>query len=322
MNLNVKKIKQPKWLAPMLATLTKVVFSDSAWLYERKLDGMRCLVHKDGDQITIWSRNKVLQNDVFPELVTALKKYHSDFILDCEVVSFEGTKTSFERLGFRMHVQNPEPKLIRAVPVLAYVFDILYLNGYDLSKLPLLLRKKVLKENFKFTKPFKLLTYRKANGTKYFEYARQHGWEGIIGKRMDVGYEHKRSKHWLKFKCIQGQEFVIGGFTLPRGERLKFGALLLGYYENGKFKYAGRVGTGFDSDMLLSLHTQMRFLITKDSPFVDFSDDADTVWLKPKIVAQVELTEWTSDGKLRHPTFLGIRTDKTAKSIIREIPWK
>ncbi len=322
MNLNVRRIKQPKWSAPMLATLTKQVFSDPAWIYERKLDGMRCILHKNGNNITIWSRNMVLQNDVFPELVAALQKYSSDFIIDCEVVTFVGTKTSFERLGYRMHVRNPQPKLIKKVPVVAYVFDILYLNGYDLSKLPLLLRKKVLKENFKFVKPFKLINYRKANGEKYYSYARKHGWEGIIGKRIDAGYEHKRSKSWLKFKCNQGQEFVIGGFTEPRGERLKFGALLLGYYEDGNFKYAGRVGTGFDSDMLVFLHSQMRFLISKQSPFIDFNDAQDTVWLKPKLIAQVDFTEWTSEGKLRHPTFLGLRTDKSAQQIVRERPWK
>lgn len=312
-------IKELPFAPPMLATLTKNYFSDPAWIYERKLDGMRCLLYKQNGEVTIWSRNKIKQNNVFPELVTALTKYKSDFILDCEVVSFQGTKTSFEKLARRLHVSNPNQSLMKEVPISAYIFDILHLNGYDLTHLSLLDRKKILRENFQFKKPFKYLNFRKQFGEKYLKYACQHGWEGIIAKEINSKYIHKRSHSWLKFKCDMGQEFVIGGYTAPQGSRVKFGALLIGYYANGKFKYAGKVGTGFDTGTLILLHDKMKNLHRSTSPFTDYDLSAKSVtWLKPNLVAQVEYTEWTKDGRLRHPRFLGLRFDKKPKQITRE----
>lgn len=314
-----KPSKQPNWIAPMLATLVYKPFSDPAWLFERKLDGMRCILHKSGDQVTIWSRNKKNQNKVFPELVQALKKYRSNFILDCEVVCLAGTKTDFEKLQERMHVQNPSTELLRKFPVVAYVFDIMYLNDFDLTNFPLLVRKKILKENFKFSKPFKYLSDRKKNGLQYFEYAVSKGWEGVVAKLSDSKYIQKRSKEWLKFKCDFAQEFVIGGYTQPRGHRVKFGALLLGYYKNGTLRYAGKVGTGFTVDMLLQLHKRMQGLEVKKSPFVDYADQTENIkWLKPKLVAQLGFTEWTSTGRLRHPRYLGLRNDKISSAVRRE----
>lgn len=307
------------WPAPMLATLTKNYFSDPDWIYERKLDGMRCILQKKGKVVTIWSRNKKNQNLVFPELVKALQKYSMDFILDAEIVTFSGTKTSFEKLQLRMHVQGPSDKLIKQVPITAFVFDIIYINGYDVTKFSLAVRKQILAENFKFIKPLKLISYKRGNGLKYFKYACAHGWEGIIAKDSNSTYVHKRSTAWLKFKCGQGQEFVIGGYTLPQGSRMNLGALLIGYYKNGKLKYAGKVGTGFNTNTLTLLGPKLQKLKVNNSPFTDYQKNIRGVtWVKPSLVVELQFTEWTSDGRLRHPSYIGLRSDKSAKQVTRE----
>lgn len=307
-----------KWLAPMLATLIDQPFSEPGWILERKLDGMRCVLYKIGNKVSIWSRNKKLQNNVFPELVLALEKIPSDFVLDCEVV-ISGRQATFTKLQNRMHVQNPGNKLIKKYPVIAYVFDIMYLNGYDLCNLPLIMRKKALKENFKFNLPLKYLISYKKNGIDMFKESCSKGWEGIIAKRADSVYEHRRSRAWLKVKCGAGQELVIGGYTQPQGQRVNFGALLLGYYDNGKLKYAGKVGTGFDVAELILLHKKMTKLHAKQSPFDDYeSKSKNIVWLKPKLIAELGFSEWTDTGRLRHPRYLGLRTDKKPTDIRRE----
>lgn len=318
-SLSPKKQAFPKWTAPMLATLTYNFFSDPHWIFECKLDGMRCLFFKKGKTVTIYSRNKKEQNYAFPELVKAINKLPGDFILDAEVVAFAGKITSFEKMQARMHVQDPTPKLIKQVPVYAYVFDILYFHGYNLCHLPLMQRKEILLQNFKFKDPLRHIEYKVAEGEKYLKYACKAGWEGIIAKEASSKYDHKRSKNWLKFKCAKGQELVIGGYSAPQGGRTHFGALLLGYYQDGEFKYAGRVGTGFNQETLALLHAKMQKLIRKDSPFSDFSLKSKTVtWLAPKLVAEVRFTEWTSEGHLRHPSFVGFRFDKNPKKIVRE----
>lgn len=303
----------------MLATLSDKPFSDPNWIFEPKLDGMRCLLEKKGSKIVILSRNRKIQNNVFPEIVAALKKYKSDFIIDSEIVTFVGKTTSFSQLQLRMHVQNPDPKLLRKVPVVAYLFDIIHLNGYDLTKMPLIARKHVLKDNFKLTKPLFYLAHKNERGLVLFKQACKQGLEGLIAKRADSTYQHHRSRDWLKLKCGQEQEFVIAGYTKPQGSRAKFGALLLGYYENKKLKYAGRVGTGFNDDTLIFLHKKMSVLHAAKSPFSDYDLKSNAVtWLKPKLVAQVEFFEWTTTGRLRHPSFKGIRTDKSASDVRRE----
>lgn len=308
-----------QWQPPMLATLTKQPFSDPAWIYERKLDGMRCLLYKYDNDISIWSRNKKLQNDFFPELVNALKNYPSDFILDSEIVALVAKKTSFEMLQNRMHVKNPSAELIKKVPLTVYVFDIIYLNGYELIHLPLLDRKKIITQNFKFIKPLKYLSHKNTHGLELLQTACQQGWEGLIAKLSTSKYVHKRSTNWLKFKCSMGQEFIIAGYTQPQRSRLKFGALLLGYYLNGKLLYAGKVGTGFNSELLMLLHKKMLRLEIKKSPFENYDQDlSNIIWLKPQLIAEVEFSEWTLGGRLRHPRFKGLRTDKRAKAIKRE----
>jgi bifunctional non-homologous end joining protein LigD len=306
-------------LSPMLATLSNSPFSDPRWIYERKLDGMRCILIKRGDKVTILSRNNIIQNNFYPELITALKKYKSDFVLDSEVVAFSGRQTSFEKLQERMHVKDPTPAIIKNVPLTVFVFDILNLNNHDVTNMPLWARKEILKTNFKFVKPLVYLPFKEKDGLKFFNEACEKKWEGIIAKESESTYIHRRSSHWLKFKCAYGQEFVIGGYTPPQGTRLKFGALLLGYYQDGELKYAGKVGTGFNSDLLILIHKKMQKLIIKKSPFSNYNNEAaNIIWLKPSLICDVEFSEWTSEGRLRHPRFKGLRNDKKPKNIGRE----
>lgn len=313
------KKEQDKTISPMLATLTHEYFSDAQWIYERKLDGERCILHKKGNAITLMSRNHKKQNEFYPEICKALEKFSGNFILDSELVAFDGKRTSFAMLQNRMHVKNPGGKLIKKYPVYAYVFDIIYLDGYGLEELPLRKRKSILRAAFEYKDPIRYLPHRNEKGEAYFQQACENGWEGVIAKDAESKYLHDRSKKWLKFKCEHGQEFVVGGYTDPKGERIGFGALLLGYYEDEELIYCGRVGTGFDDDFLEFLHNRMRKIKTESSPFTDCEESGDDInWVKPELVVEVRFTEWTDKGKLRHPRFLGLRKDKEPKDVHRE----
>jgi len=313
------KQDQPHEIAPMLATLTHDYFSDPNWLYEPKLDGERCLLYKQGKRIMMLSRNQKEQDDYYPEINQALKKMPGNFILDCELVVFDGKITSFSKLQNRMHVKNPSDKLIKKFPVLAYAFDILYLDGFSLECLPLRKRKSILKNAFSFASPIHYLPHRNEKGKKYLNEVCSKGMEGLIAKDAESQYVHHRSKKWLKFKCGHGQEFVIGGYTKPQGQRIGFGALLLGYYKDTQLIYCGRVGTGFDDEFLEFLHHRMQQIQTENSAFDDYAEEDDEVnWIKPELVAEVGFSEWTEHGKLRHPRFLGLRKDKDPKDVHRE----
>jgi DNA ligase D-like protein (predicted ligase) len=313
---------QPEWIYPMLAVLTARRFSDERWIYERKLDGERCLVFRGGDKINIMSRNKKALNDTYPDLIKAIKKVkRNDFIVDGEIVAFEGKATSFAKLQKRMQVKKPDRKLLAEIPVTLYIFDVLYLNGRDLTGRPLFERKEALERNFYLEDPLRLLTFIRKKGEEYHQAACHKGWEGVIAKRLDSIYRSGRSEDWLKFKCSNQQEFVIGGFTDPMGSRVGFGALLIGFYENGKLKFAGKVGTGFNAELLRKLTKRLKEIERKESPFAnDITGLRGVHWVKPVLVAQIAFTEWTEDGKLRHPRFVGIRRDKDPKEVIREIP--
>jgi bifunctional non-homologous end joining protein LigD len=313
--------EQPAWLEPELATLTKARFSDPAWLYERKFDGERCLAYRSGDRLRLMTRNQQQVNTTYPELAAALAAQDcADFIVDGEVVAFEDGRTSFEKLQQRLGVRNPAADLRAAVPVYFYLFDVLWADGRDVRELPLRQRKQVLRQLLSFGDPIRYTTHRTNNGEAYYAYACAHGWEGLVVKRADAPYRAGRSKDWLKFKCQAGQEFVIGGYTDPKGTRIGFGALLLGYYDaGGRLAYAGKVGTGFDDATLASLAGTLAGLERPQSPF-----DRGTVpragvhWVEPRLVAQVAFSEWTRAGELRHPRFEGLRRDKDAASVTRE----
>ena len=317
-----RKRSQPTWIGPMLATLVAQPFSDRGWIFEPKLDGERCLTFRSGKKPRLLSRNQKLLNDTYPELVGPLARQGAGtYIADGEIVAYHGDVTSFLQLQRRMQVRDPEEARRRGVRVFYNLFDLLYLDGYDLRDVPLVHRKALLKEAFQFSGPLRFTEHRRRDGEAFFRESCRNGLEGVIAKRADGVYVSKRSRDWLKFKCWAVQEFVLGGFTEPQGKRTGFGALLLGYYDRGKLIYAGKVGTGFDRDILTRLGSRLAKLeITKPLFAGKVSAGHGVHWVKPKLVAQVRFSEWTADGKLRHPRFLGIRTDKDPREVVREQP--
>lgn len=305
-------VTAPDWMAPMKAVLTEQRFSDDDWIYERKLDGIRCLTFKEGVQVRLLSRNQLSLDQRFPEIGYALLEATKlDCVLDGEVIALAGGQTSFERLQQRGE---------RPVHVFYYVFDLLYLDGYDVRPLSTRSRKRLLRHALRFAGPVRYTAHRNRDGEAFYAEACHRGWEGLIAKRANAPYTGDRSRDWLKFKCSAEQEFVIGGFTAPRGSRVELGALLLGHYDQGRLRYAGKVGTGFTEDTLRQLAADLAPLERTSSPFSDDIKERDTTWVEPRLVAQVGFTEWTRDGRLRHPRFLGLREDKSAAEVVRERP--
>jgi DNA ligase D-like protein (predicted ligase) len=316
----LRKIPQPNWVAPMLATLTDERFSREGWLFEPKWDGERCLAFRRGCELNFFSRNRKRLNDKYPEIAAAFDQQKAEsFIVDGEIVTFKDGITSFSKLQQRMQVEHPTAELLSKVPVWLYLFDLLYLDHYDTRQVPLRYRKEVLRDAFDFAGSLQLTEHCEREGEAYYRQACRRGWEGVIAKNGDSVYVSRRTRDWLKFKCRQEQEFVIGGYTEPRGKRIGFGALLVGYYDRGKLRYAGKVGTGFDTDTLHRLSKKFARLETPAAPFAgDGLPRRRVHWVKPKLVAQIGFTEWTREGKLRHPRFLGLRKDKSPKKVMRE----
>jgi len=315
-----QKRVQPAWISPMLATLVAEAFSDEDWVFESKLDGERCLVvHHRRAQLL--SRNQLGLNHTYPELVEPLSAQPvQNYIVDGEIVAFKDGVTSFSQLQRRIGVRDPEEARRRGVEIFYYIFDLLYLSGYDLRPIPLIYRKDLLKRNFAFRDPIRFSEHRKRDGEVLFKEACQNGLEGLIAKRADSAYVAGRSRDWLKFKCFAEQEFVIIGYTDPKGERAGFGALLVGYYEGDRLAYAGKVGTGFDTETLTRLGRELSQLQVERPPIAGEAYGKGVHWVRPKRVAQVAFTEWTRDGKLRHPRFIGIRRDKPPRQVVRERP--
>jgi DNA ligase D-like protein (predicted ligase) len=315
-----KKTGMPDWLDPMLATLTHDHFDDEDWIYERKWDGERALVYIKNGKVTLYSRNKKKLNDTYPELEEAFGKLKLDnLIADGEICAFEGDVSSFSRLQGRMQVKNREEAEKSTIKVYYYFLDILYINNYLVTEVPQRTRKEILKENIDFKDQLRFTPHRNKEGLKYYDEACKKGWEGLIAKDAGAKYIHGRSKKWLKFKCVNRQEFVIVGYTDPEGERKGFGALLIGYYEDDKLRYAGKVGTGYNDQMLKTLSEKMKKIETNNKPVSGEDIKEDNVhWIKPKLVGEVAFTEWTGDGKLRHPAFQGLRDDKKPEHVHRE----
>jgi DNA ligase D-like protein (predicted ligase) len=294
----------------MKAVLTDERFSDPAWIYERKLDGIRCIAIKADGPVRLLSRNDLSLNGRFGEVAEALEAgAGTQFVLDGEVVAFDGAQTSFARLQQRGE---------RPVEVFFYVFDLLHLAGQDTTALGLRARKALLRDAVTFDGPIRLTAHRNEDGEAMYREACEKGWEGLIAKRADAPYVHGRSRDWLKFKCSAEQELVIGGYTPPRGSRTDLGALLLGHFEAGRLRYAGKVGTGFTRATLRELAERLAPLRRDSSPFADEVRERGAAWVEPALVAQVGFSEWTRDGRLRHPRFLGLREDKAAAEVVRE----
>jgi DNA ligase D-like protein (predicted ligase) len=306
----------------MLATLTDERFSREGWVFEPKLDGERCLVFRRGRNLDLFSRNQKRLNAKYPEVTAALAQQETRvFITDGEIVAFQDGVSSFARLQQRMQIQQPTRDLMRRVPVWLYLFDLLYLDRYDLRHLPLRYRKELLSSAFDFRDPLHFAEHRETEGEAFYEEACRRGWEGVIAKNGESEYISNRTRAWLKFKCAREQEFVIGGYTDPRGARIGLGALLVGYYRRGRLVYAGKIGTGYDIATLKRLSRQLARLQTATNPFAKEGIPRQGVhWVKPKLVAQVRYSEWTTDGKLRHPRFIGLREDKDPKAVVRERP--
>lgn len=305
-------MSDPDFVAPTLATLVDAPVDGPEWIFERKLDGIRLIVVRDGDRVRLWSRNHKDRTEHYPEIVAAA---HSQtchrFVLDGEVVAFDGDVTSFARL------QTGEGRRF------LYMFDALRLGDADLRSLPLRDRKTRLRDTIAFEDPIRFCRHRNGGdgvGTSWLAEACRKGWEGLIAKRADGTYRSGRSRDWLKLKCVARQELVIGGFTDPRGSRTGFGALLVGYHAEGSLRFAGRVGTGFDDGTLERLTSLLTSREQASSPFDDAPDGRDVHWVSPDLVCEVGFTEWTAAGRLRHPRFLGLRDDKPARDVVRERP--
>ena len=314
---------QPGWIPPMLATLAERAPTGGGWIYEPKLDGVRVLAYVTGGSVRLFSRNRKQVEGGYPELVEQPSlAVRGDAVLDGEIVAPDPATglSSFARLQQRMHLRDVQRAARTGVSVELYLFDCLFYEGIDLTGLPLLDRKKVLRDVVWYDDAIRFTPYRTTGSAAMYRDACARGAEGILAKRAESRYVSGRSTDWLKIKCVQQQEFVIGGYTEPQGARERLGALLVGYYDgDGKLRYAGKVGTGYDRDMLELLFRRLTPLHRRTSPFAPGPVPAGEVqWVTPKLVAQIGFGEWTEAGLLRHPRFLGLRDDKAPREVRRE----
>ena len=298
-------MRRPQYVTPMKAVLTDDRPAGDGWVFERKLDGIRCLAVKDGGRTRLYSRNELSLNGRYPAIAAALDAQAADgFVLDGEAVSFVGGRDRFGAQGGE---------------VFYYVFDVLFAGGSDVRGLPLEERRAVLEGALEWGGPLRTTEQVTGDGAILLEAACRDGWEGLIAKRLGTSYVSKRSRDWLKLKCTQAQELVIGGFTAPRGARTDLGALLVGHFEGDRFRYAGKVGTGFTRATLRELSERLAPLVRQTPPFEpEKGIPRAATWVEPELVAQIAFMEWTADGRLRHPSFLGLRDDKAAREVVRE----
>ena len=285
----------PEWLTPMAATLTQERFTGPEWTFERKLDGIRLLAFRQGPSVRLFSRNRLLQD--YPAIARAIADLPArEMILDGEATGVWG----------------------RPGAVAYHVFDVLWLDGRDLTGEPLEVRRGVL-ATLPLRSPLRRVAALDAEAP--WELAAREGWEGVIAKRRGSPYEHRRSPHWLKMKCEARQELVVGGFTDPQGRRAGLGALLVGYYEGEELVFAGKVGTGLgDTKGLLALRARLDALEVPAPPFTRAVGlpRLRAHWTRPEVVVEVAFIEWTVHGKLRHPRLLGLRAGKAPRGVLRE----
>ena len=310
---------------PMLASLGTAPFSDPGWLFEIKYDGVRVLARRRDAVVTLFGRKGDDVTRRYPEIVHALSKTApADFLIDGEIVAMDdGGRPSFQRLQRRMHLGNrfDIEQATRTVPVRGFFFDCLEAAGRDLRALPLAQRKQGLSMFLPRRGVVQCTEHVPERGEDFYHAASANRLEGIIAKRADSRYSAGRSRDWLKFKCRKRQEFVIGGYTKPGGSRPRFGALHLGLYRDGALEYVSKVGTGFDDGALGAVHQRLLALEREEPPFAAGSPaGTGHRWVEPRLVCEVEFTDWTEDGGLRHPSFLGLRDDKAPEDCRREDP--
>ena len=304
--------KLPQRLQPMLAVLTDAPFDDPDWVFESKWDGFRMVSSIAGGQVSLFSRNGKIISDSYRDVARALERIKHDAVLDGELVALDAQGISRFQL-----LQNA---LRSQASLRYYLFDLMFLDGEDVRGLPLLERKQRLRRLLPKHPLLAFSEHRAEHGTKYFKEAQKQGLEGIMAKRAASPYRSgQRSGDWLKIKTAHRQEVVIAGFTAPRRSRPYLGALVLAVREDDGWRYIGHVGTGFTHATLRDLYARLWPLRTGRSPFKErVKDEAVTTWVKPKLVAEIKFTEWTSTGEMRHPAFLGLRADKDAKDVRRE----
>lgn len=315
-----RKAALPNFIAPQLATLVDDPPSGDDWLHELKFDGYRMLCRIDRGKVQFWSRNGKEWTAKFPNVALAVKTLPAKTaILDGEIVILEANgRSSFQKLQRAMKESGSAQFFFE-------VFDLIYLDGFDLTRAPLIERKLLLERLCKSRGTNRVVRYSahvRGNGDAFLASACKLGLEGIISKLADSTYETKRSKSWLKIKCNKEQEFVIAGYAPTSTSMPGFGSLILGYYDKGKLVYAGRVGTGFTFKQRAELKRVLDKLSRPESPFAITPRDPGlraAVWAEPKLVGQVVFTEWTTDGSIRHPSFKGLREDKRAKDVVREV---
>ena len=312
---------------PMLATLAAEPFDHPDWVFEPKYDGLRVLIRFDGEELTLISRNGKTQNFQFPEVHEALRRsLRRPAVLDGEVVCFdEQGKTSFRAIQQRFHLLNETEVRERAkrYPAYIYVFDILYYDRFAVTRLPLSERKAILAVAVRWSDVVRQTPYKRGKGIAELKSACRRGEEGILAKDWNAPYVPGRGAAWVKVKCVGRQEFVIGGFTDPQRSRVGIGALLVGYYDDmGRFTFAGKVGTGYTREILLDLRQRLGQIETRQNPFAVGDPPHGTAvhWVQPRHVAEIGFAEWTQNGLLRQPRFVGLRTDKHPREIRRERP--
>ena len=310
---NARRAAMPAKLEPMLAQSAEQPFSDPAWIFEIKWDGVRALVLLNKGKYELRSRNARTITSQYPELAELPGRILArQAVLDGEVVALdERGRGDFERLQERMHNSSPSPQLLAKSPVTLYLFDLLWYDGYDLCEAPLVQRKELLRCILKAGERIRFCDHHAEQGKELFELARQHGLEGIVAKRAESTYTSGRVGAWLKIKSRSDLDAVVAGWTEPRGAREHFGALIIGLYEGRKLRCVGQVGSGFDAKTLQKIIGRLKKLQTPKCPFDTLPETNEKpCWAEPQLVARVEYSGWTQEQRLRHPVFLGLRDDK------------
>ena len=300
---------------PMLATLADEPFDSEQWVYETKWDGFRLVAEVQHASVRLFSRNGIEVTERYPAIARALRAISEPCVIDGELVALDAKGRS--RFQLLQNALRDETTRLQYC-----VFDILFLGGQDVRSQPLLERKRLLQQILPRTQLLCYSEHIKEKGIALFDHAKRAGLEGVMAKRAaGLYYSGKRTREWLKFKAVNEQEAVIVGYTAPRGSRRYFGALVLAVREGSHWRYVGHVGTGFDEETLQSLYEKMQPLRTETKPVAaQVKDAARTTWLQPRLVGEIKFTEWTDDGEMRHPVFLGLRSDKKATDVIREVP--